>query len=292
MAFWSQFKVSGKLPHFRWGSMSEASPLPTVSSDAMYYDPCRRPNEPPLDVGRVPWLGHALEFGKDAASFLTRMKEKHGDIFTVSILYLWGGKGVAAGSMSLEFTDSFNIQPHRDPTYVSVSACSVFISHSPLGFSKPLPKIEIWNHSLFTQYLSKFVHLTSSRSTQHHPGTIFPTYLLSTAPSWHHSYSPFSPNPHQYTCMLSSNTPVLSFTCWSSLSLPRLSHHSGTHILISIQIESVLCFYQCPFFYLFSHSFATTHSASSSLLILFVCLGVTLGTQGLSLALFLMGAIV
>ncbi|XP_077054146.1 prostacyclin synthase isoform X2 [Siphateles boraxobius] len=43
----------------------------------------RRRNEPPLDKGMIPWLGHALEFGKDAAKFLTRMKQKHGDIFTV-----------------------------------------------------------------------------------------------------------------------------------------------------------------------------------------------------------------
>ncbi|KAF5917436.1 hypothetical protein HPG69_017327 [Diceros bicornis minor] len=46
---------------------------------------CRRPGEPPLDLGCIPWLGYALEFGKDAASFLTRMKEKHGDIFTVLV---------------------------------------------------------------------------------------------------------------------------------------------------------------------------------------------------------------
>ncbi|XP_017553252.1 prostacyclin synthase [Pygocentrus nattereri] len=45
----------------------------------------RRRNEPPLDRGRVPWLGHALEFGRDAARFLTRMKHKHGDIFTVCV---------------------------------------------------------------------------------------------------------------------------------------------------------------------------------------------------------------
>lgn len=44
----------------------------------------RQKNEPPLDKGVIPWLGHALEFGKDAAKFLARMKEKHGDIFTVS----------------------------------------------------------------------------------------------------------------------------------------------------------------------------------------------------------------
>ncbi|XP_048667895.1 prostacyclin synthase [Marmota marmota marmota] len=42
-----------------------------------------RPGEPPLDLGSIPWLGHALEFGRDAASFLARMKEKHGDIFTL-----------------------------------------------------------------------------------------------------------------------------------------------------------------------------------------------------------------
>ncbi|XP_033622979.1 prostacyclin synthase [Fukomys damarensis] len=45
----------------------------------------RRPGEPPLDLGSIPWLGHALEFGRDAASFLTRMKDKHGDIFTVLV---------------------------------------------------------------------------------------------------------------------------------------------------------------------------------------------------------------
>uniref|UniRef100_A0A672IQ35 Prostacyclin synthase n=1 Tax=Salarias fasciatus TaxID=181472 RepID=A0A672IQ35_SALFA len=39
--------------------------------------------EPPLDKGIIPWLGHALEFGRDAAKFLTRMKLKHGNIFTV-----------------------------------------------------------------------------------------------------------------------------------------------------------------------------------------------------------------
>ncbi|XP_041112347.1 prostacyclin synthase-like [Polyodon spathula] len=45
----------------------------------------RLANEPPLDKGCIPWLGHALEFGKDAAKFLSRMKSKHGDIFTVRV---------------------------------------------------------------------------------------------------------------------------------------------------------------------------------------------------------------
>ncbi|XP_070814781.1 prostacyclin synthase-like [Chaetodon trifascialis] len=43
----------------------------------------RSKSDPPLDKGVIPWLGHALEFGKDASKFLNRMKLKHGDIFTV-----------------------------------------------------------------------------------------------------------------------------------------------------------------------------------------------------------------
>uniref|UniRef100_A0A8D3C5G7 Prostacyclin synthase n=1 Tax=Scophthalmus maximus TaxID=52904 RepID=A0A8D3C5G7_SCOMX len=45
----------------------------------------RSKNDPPLDKGLIPWLGHALEFGKDAFKFLNRMKLKHGDIFTVRV---------------------------------------------------------------------------------------------------------------------------------------------------------------------------------------------------------------
>ncbi|XP_042262658.1 prostacyclin synthase isoform X1 [Thunnus maccoyii] len=51
----------------------------------LYAARTRQKNEPPLDKGFIPWLGHALEFGKDAAKFLARMKEKHGDIFTVCV---------------------------------------------------------------------------------------------------------------------------------------------------------------------------------------------------------------
>ncbi|XP_053353744.1 prostacyclin synthase isoform X1 [Clarias gariepinus] len=51
----------------------------------LYNRRTRRINEPPLDKGRIPWLGHALDFGKDAAKFLKQMKDKHGDIFTVCV---------------------------------------------------------------------------------------------------------------------------------------------------------------------------------------------------------------
>lgn len=45
----------------------------------------RRPGEPPLDKGLVPWLGHVLEFRRDMLTFLERMKQKHGDVFTVQL---------------------------------------------------------------------------------------------------------------------------------------------------------------------------------------------------------------
>ncbi|XP_075926197.1 7-alpha-hydroxycholest-4-en-3-one 12-alpha-hydroxylase-like [Petromyzon marinus] len=45
----------------------------------------RRPREPPLDKGLIPWLGHAIEFRRDMYAFLRRMQRKHGDTFTVCL---------------------------------------------------------------------------------------------------------------------------------------------------------------------------------------------------------------
>ncbi|XP_027516390.1 5-beta-cholestane-3-alpha,7-alpha-diol 12-alpha-hydroxylase [Corapipo altera] len=45
----------------------------------------RRPDEPPLDKGTIPWLGYLLDFRKDSSEFLKRMWRKHGDVFTVLI---------------------------------------------------------------------------------------------------------------------------------------------------------------------------------------------------------------
>lgn len=80
----------------------------------IYTDRKRRKNEPPLDKGFIPWLGHALEFGKDAAKFLARMKEKHGDIFTVRIAGHYvtvlldpnSFDGVLGDNISLDYTRS------------------------------------------------------------------------------------------------------------------------------------------------------------------------------------------
>ncbi|XP_014323151.1 LOW QUALITY PROTEIN: 5-beta-cholestane-3-alpha,7-alpha-diol 12-alpha-hydroxylase [Myotis lucifugus] len=45
----------------------------------------RRPQEPPLDKGPVPWLGHAMAFRKNMPEFLKQMRAKHGDVFTVQL---------------------------------------------------------------------------------------------------------------------------------------------------------------------------------------------------------------
>ncbi|XP_054482778.1 5-beta-cholestane-3-alpha,7-alpha-diol 12-alpha-hydroxylase-like [Anoplopoma fimbria] len=45
----------------------------------------RRSGEPPLDKGPIPWLGHVLEFRRNTLKFLERMKEKHGDVFTIQL---------------------------------------------------------------------------------------------------------------------------------------------------------------------------------------------------------------
>ncbi|KAG8013714.1 Prostacyclin synthase, partial [Nibea albiflora] len=45
----------------------------------------RRPGEPPLDKGLIPWLGHVLEFRRDTLKFIDRMRQKHGDVFTIQL---------------------------------------------------------------------------------------------------------------------------------------------------------------------------------------------------------------
>ncbi|CAJ1073159.1 -hydroxycholesterol 7-alpha-hydroxylase isoform X3 [Xyrichtys novacula] len=45
----------------------------------------RRGGEPPLINGWIPYIGKALEFGRDAHGFLEDHKRRHGDIFTVQM---------------------------------------------------------------------------------------------------------------------------------------------------------------------------------------------------------------
>ncbi|KAJ6658374.1 hypothetical protein lerEdw1_020078 [Lerista edwardsae] len=45
----------------------------------------RRPNEPPLDKGSIPWLGHGMTVKRNPAEFVKEMQKKHGNIFTVLV---------------------------------------------------------------------------------------------------------------------------------------------------------------------------------------------------------------
>ena len=45
----------------------------------------RLPGEPPLEPGNWPWLGSALEFGRDLPALLDACQRKHGDVFTLVV---------------------------------------------------------------------------------------------------------------------------------------------------------------------------------------------------------------
>ncbi|KAK5920203.1 hypothetical protein CgunFtcFv8_024038 [Champsocephalus gunnari] len=45
----------------------------------------RRPGEAPLVSGWIPFLGRALDFGRDAQAFLQEQRRRHGDVFTVHL---------------------------------------------------------------------------------------------------------------------------------------------------------------------------------------------------------------
>ncbi|KAE8595449.1 hypothetical protein XENTR_v10015754 [Xenopus tropicalis] len=45
----------------------------------------RRPGEPPLIKGAIPWLGNVLEFKNNGHAFLQEMLKNHGDVFTVQL---------------------------------------------------------------------------------------------------------------------------------------------------------------------------------------------------------------
>lgn len=45
----------------------------------------RRVDEPPLVLGWIPFVGKAVDFGRDAQGFLLQQQKKLGDVFTVLI---------------------------------------------------------------------------------------------------------------------------------------------------------------------------------------------------------------
>ena len=45
----------------------------------------RKTGEPPIEHHPIPFVGHALEFGKDPEGCLKQLQLKHGDVFSMHI---------------------------------------------------------------------------------------------------------------------------------------------------------------------------------------------------------------
>lgn len=60
-------------------------PLNSEEDEFVSFFSGRRDDEPPLINGWIPFIGKALQFGKDAHKFLEEYKRKYGDVFTVHI---------------------------------------------------------------------------------------------------------------------------------------------------------------------------------------------------------------
>ena len=46
----------------------------------------RRPGEPPLISHALPFLGGAINFGKDPIGYLKKLQKTNGDIFTIELV--------------------------------------------------------------------------------------------------------------------------------------------------------------------------------------------------------------
>ncbi|KAL7875381.1 hypothetical protein AOLI_G00103440 [Acnodon oligacanthus] len=102
----------------------------------------RRPGEPPLDKGPLPWLGHVLEFRRDTAKFLERMKKKHGDIFTVQL----GG-----------FYFTFLTDPHSFGSVIKEARAKLDFNE----FARHLVKQVFGYHSLDDDH--KYIQISSNK---------------------------------------------------------------------------------------------------------------------------------
>ncbi|KAM9813897.1 prostacyclin synthase [Neosynchiropus ocellatus] len=78
----------------------------------------RRPDEPPLDKGWIPWLGHARSFGKDAPKFLAQMKAKHGDIFTVRVAGFYVTVLLDPNSFDAVLNDTLSLDSARNRSQI------------------------------------------------------------------------------------------------------------------------------------------------------------------------------
>nr|QLC36651.1 cytochrome P450 8A1 [Kryptolebias hermaphroditus] len=118
----------------------------------------RSKNEPPLDQGLIPWLGHALEFAKDVPKFITRMKLKHGDIFTVRV----------AGHYVTLLLD-----PHSydavigDPTSLDFSRYAQVLMRRIFSLELPLEQPAKAKTMMKTHFLGKSLSALNSTMSRH-----------------------------------------------------------------------------------------------------------------------------
>ncbi|XP_069739906.1 prostacyclin synthase isoform X3 [Narcine bancroftii] len=91
----------------------------------------RLSKEPPLDKGLIPWLGHALDFGRDSAKFLLKMKTKYGDIFTVRV----AGRFV-----------TFLFDPHSFDSVVSESSAKLDFTKFSLALMDRIFNLQLPNY--------------------------------------------------------------------------------------------------------------------------------------------------
>ncbi|XP_008106726.2 cytochrome P450 7B1 [Anolis carolinensis] len=88
----------------------------------------RRPGEPPLEAGWIPFLGEALNFRKDATSFLLSLQKKHGDVFTI---YL-AGKYITFILDPLQFPSVIKNGKHLEFSEIADEISSRAFDHPPV----------------------------------------------------------------------------------------------------------------------------------------------------------------
>ncbi|CAB1353826.1 unnamed protein product [Coregonus sp. 'balchen'] len=121
----------------------------------------RSEKEPPLDKGVIPWLGHALEFGRDAAMFLTRMKVKHGDIFTVRVAGRYVTVLLDPSSYDAVIEDSVSLDFTRYAQVLMDRIFSLRLPHHNPAVEKAMMKQHFEGESLSCLSSTMHCHLQS-----------------------------------------------------------------------------------------------------------------------------------
>ncbi|XP_020344593.1 prostacyclin synthase isoform X1 [Oncorhynchus kisutch] len=121
----------------------------------------RSEKEPPLDKGVIPWLGHALEFGRDASKFLTRMKVKHGDIFTVRVAGRYVTVLLDPSSYDAVIEDSVSLDFTRYAQVLMDRIFSLRLPHHNPAVEKAMMKQHFEGESLSCLSSTMHCHLQS-----------------------------------------------------------------------------------------------------------------------------------